>query len=198
MRAAGLPDQDAAVRALAVAALTIACLLHGLWRKGGIVVNNVLALVKVATLLAIIGMGFAAGAGASFGAGPVGRVAIKQNFNVHTSFAPGKGNVGDYSAAILFIVYSFFGFQQPFYVSVKQFEALRARVPLTWSSKVLSEVNEPKKRFAKTTIGTMILVVILFVLANIAYVCHPVWAFILAYGSPVVCGKKGANIRQQT
>ena len=36
--------------------------------------------------------------------------------------------------------------------------------------KVLSEVSQPKRRFAKATIGTMILVAIMFILANVAYV----------------------------
>ena len=35
---------------------------------------------------------------------------------------------------------------------------------------MLSEVTEPRRRFAKTAIGTMIGVGVLFVLANIAYV----------------------------
>ena len=40
------------------------------------------------------------------------------------------------------------------------------------SLKVLSEVAQPKKRFAKTTIGTMLLIAVLFILANVAYVCR--------------------------
>ena len=35
----------------------------------------------------------------------------------------------------------------------------------------MSEVSRPKKTFAKTTIGSMVLVAILFNLVNIAYVC---------------------------
>lgn len=67
MDAAGVTGSDSAVRGLAVMALTFACVLHALWRKGGIVLNNLLALVKVSMLLAIIVIGFAASAGASFG-----------------------------------------------------------------------------------------------------------------------------------
>ena len=117
MRAAGRPDHDAAIRGLAVAVLTIACLLHGSWRKLGVVVNNVLALIKVLTLIAVIGIGFAAGAGASFGSGPVGKGASRDNFSTHTSFDHARGNVADYSASMLLVVYSFSGFKQPFYVS---------------------------------------------------------------------------------
>ena len=67
MEAAGVAGSDSAVRGLAAASLTFACILHALWRKGGIVLNNLLAFVKVSTLLAIIVIGFAASAGASFG-----------------------------------------------------------------------------------------------------------------------------------
>ncbi|KAL9101754.1 MAG: hypothetical protein Q9163_003030 [Psora crenata] len=151
MEAAGVRDHDSAVRALAVAALTFACLLHGMWRQGGIVVNNVLAIIKVLNLLAIIVIGFAAGASGSFGNGPARKPAGGENFNVHNSFAHARRGVADYSSSILFIVYSYSGFKQPFYV--------------------LSEVAQPKKPFIKTTIATMGLVVVIFFLANVAYLC---------------------------
>ena len=67
MEAAGVAGNASAVRALAVASLTFACILHALWRKGGIVLNNLLACFKVSLLLAIIVIGFAMSAGASFG-----------------------------------------------------------------------------------------------------------------------------------
>ena len=67
MEAAGITGNHSAVRGLAVMSLTFACILHAVWRKGGIVFNNLLAVVKVSTLLAIIVIGFAVSAGASFG-----------------------------------------------------------------------------------------------------------------------------------
>ena len=117
MRAAGDPDNTHAIRGLAVAALTGACLIHGLWRKGGIVLNNVLALIKVLILMAVIVIGFAVAAGASFGNGPVGKAAVKANFDINKSFQDPKGDVGSYARSIVYIVYSYSGFKQPFYVS---------------------------------------------------------------------------------
>ena len=67
LEAAGITGDDAAVRGLAIASLTFACVLHAVWRKGGIVLNNLLAFMKVSMLLAIIIIGFAVAAGASFG-----------------------------------------------------------------------------------------------------------------------------------
>ncbi|KAI4236573.1 MAG: hypothetical protein L6R40_006129 [Gallowayella cf. fulva] len=151
MQAAGIPNHEAAVRGIAVAALTAACLIHGLWRNGGIVLNNVLALIKVLTLTAVIVIGFAAAGGASFGNGTVGKAAVKTNFDTHKSFSRPSHDAGSYARSIVYVVYSYSGFKQPFYV--------------------LSEVSQPKKRFAKATIATMILVAIMFILANVAYLC---------------------------
>ena len=67
MDCAGVAGNDSAVRGLAVMSLTFACILHALWRKGGILFNNLLAFIKVSMLLAIIIIGFAVSAGASFG-----------------------------------------------------------------------------------------------------------------------------------
>ena len=119
MTAAGLDHNDTAIRLLAVAALTVAPILHGAWRRGGIVVNNFLAIVKTVTLLSIVGIGFALGAGASVGNGPVGKAAVKENFSMHNSFADARRNVPDYSCSLLFIVFSMSGFKQPFYVCRK-------------------------------------------------------------------------------
>ncbi|KAL8786036.1 MAG: hypothetical protein Q9213_003019 [Squamulea squamosa] len=151
MQAAGAPDSPHAVRGIAVAALTGACLIHGVWRNGGILLNNVLALIKVLTLMSVIIIGFAVAGGASFGNGPVGKDAIKANFDTHKSFVRPSDDAGSYARSIVYVVYSYSGFKQPFYV--------------------LSEVSQPKKRFAKATIATMILVAILFILSNVAYLC---------------------------
>ena len=128
LEAAGVERHDSAVRLLAVACLTVACLLHGSWRKGGIVVNNVIALLKVLILLAIAGIGFAASAGASFGHGPVhGRTVDPQtrkstpNFDTHSSFAHGRKDTASYADSLLFIVYCFSGYEQPFYVSISAY-----------------------------------------------------------------------------
>ncbi|KAL6716587.1 hypothetical protein ACLMJK_006154 [Lecanora helva] len=158
MDAAGLERHDAAVRGLAVASMTVACLLHAVWRRGGILMNNFLTLVKVLTLTAIIIIGFSASAGASFGKGPVhGETVdltshqITSNFDTQSSFSSAKGGVANYVESILLVVYTYSGYEQPFYV--------------------LSEVSQPRKNFAKSTIAAMFLAAILFVLANVAYLC---------------------------
>ena len=122
--AANVESNDAAVRGLAVACLTVACLLHGIWRRGGIWINNMLATLKVLILVAVIGMGFAASAGASFGHGPVHGETVDSmtgnvtpNFDTKSSFAHPHHDAASYAETILFIVYTYSGYDQPFYVS---------------------------------------------------------------------------------
>ena len=121
MEAAGLKGHYEAVRGLAVISLTFACILHAVWRRGGILLNNLLAVIKVGMLLAIIIIGFAASAGAQFGNGPAhGRtvnpkthIAVS-NFDTHTSFLHPSSGAANYANSLLFIVYSFSGYEQPF------------------------------------------------------------------------------------
>ena len=180
MEAAGVSGHDSAIRALAVASLTFACLLHGFWRQGGIIVNNLVALLKVLVLLTIIIIGFAASAGASFGHGSVHGETLNpstheatSNFSTHSSFSDAQSGAARYVESILLIVYTYSGYEQPFYVSCR----LRCTqtfkyVLMMLAEQVLSEVSRPKKIFAKSTIAAMILVGILFTLVNIAYVCR--------------------------
>lgn len=122
--AAGIEGHDSAVRGLAVASLTLPCLLHALWRRGGIFLINLLAFLKVLILLAIIVIGFAASAGASFGHGPVHGQTINpttheltSNFEIHSSFTNASRNTANYASSMLFIVNAYSGYKQPFYVS---------------------------------------------------------------------------------
>lgn len=115
MTAAGSTSEDKGqVIALAIAALTVVCLLHVSTRRGGILVNNCFALFKVAMLLAIIVIGFAIAGGAYFGGGS----SQKANFNVHTSFNDPSRSVASYTDSFFGILFAFSGFQQPFYVSL--------------------------------------------------------------------------------
>ena len=99
---------------LAIAALTVACLLHVSTRRGGILVNNCFAIFKIAILLAIIIIGFAIAGGANFGGGS----RQTANFDVDTSFNNPSVSVASYTDSFYDILYAFSGFQQPFYVSL--------------------------------------------------------------------------------
>lgn len=124
MQAANRTGSPSEIRALAVTALTVACMTHWLWRRGGLFLNNILALLKASILVAIIVIGFSASAGASFGRGKVHGDTIAPdtsrstpNFDIHTSFTHASTSAASYANSIIFIVYSYGGFDQPFYVS---------------------------------------------------------------------------------
>ncbi|MCJ1296537.1 hypothetical protein MMC34_008103 [Xylographa carneopallida] len=144
MEAAALPNHDAAVRGLAIAALTTACLLHAVSRKGGIYLNNAFAFMKVTILLLIIVAGLAKLGGASLGSNSA---VPTNNFDVHTSFSQPRKDVPSYATSLVYALYPYTGFMQPFYV--------------------LSEVKRPQGVFAKATITTMMSVVILYILFSV-------------------------------
>ena len=113
MEAANLPNSNTAVRGLAIAALTSTCLLHALWRKGGIWLNNAFAFMKVIILLLIIVAGLAALGGASLGSGSI----HTGNFDIHTSFSQPRRDVASYTNSLAYALYPYTGYRQPFYVS---------------------------------------------------------------------------------
>lgn len=114
MRAAGLSDEAHATRGIAIVAITGACLIHVSWRRGGILLNNAIAMIKVAILLLIIVLGFATRGGASFGQGRIQTT----NFDIHTSFATPRGTAATYANSFIYIMGAYNGFRQPFYVSI--------------------------------------------------------------------------------
>lgn len=128
MKAAGQTSPSySSIRGIAVAAATLSCLVHYLWRRGGILLINIFAVLKVLILLSIIVLGFAASAGASFGHGKVQGVTYNpdlgrntSNFNVHTSFKGAQHDASSYANSFIFIIYSYGGFEQPFYVSSRK------------------------------------------------------------------------------
>ena len=113
MDAANQPNASkGTIVALAIASVTASCLLHVCSRRGGIIVNNVFAVLKVAFLLTIIILGFAYRAGHDFGAG----VVLNANFNSTTIFANPRPDLASYSDSFMFVLYTYSGYEQPFYV----------------------------------------------------------------------------------
>jgi amino acid transporter len=148
MEAAGQTDPPwATVRGIAIAALTLAILLHISSRRGGIIMNNFFAVTKVLILLAIIILGFIKASGHKLG----GASKATGNFAINQSFAGERHDVASYTDSFLYVVYTYSGFEQPFYV--------------------LSEVSRPRKVFPRYTLIAMLIATILFVLVNVAYFC---------------------------
>ena len=125
LQAAGINEgHDSIVRALAVVCMTAACLLHATTRQGGIYTIIVMTIFKVCILLAIIGIGFAAMGGKTYGYGLVHGETITSsitqtgpaNLDPHVSFVHARRDFASYANSILFVLYTFSGNEQPFYV----------------------------------------------------------------------------------
>lgn len=147
MSAFGYDDPSkGAVLGIAIAALTFAVVIHMFSRRGGIFLNNVFAVYKVGLLLAMICMGIARKCGATFGR-PQNET--KQTTNFENPFPGTVSSLANYSDSLLFILYSYSGFKQPFYV--------------------VSEVETPRRIFPWATTTAVLFQWTLFVLVNVAY-----------------------------
>jgi amino acid transporter len=102
--------------------------------------------------LLIIILGFMRAAGYTFGGHANPATHPTHNFELDKSFKGDGQNAPSFADSLLFIVYTFSGFEQPFYV--------------------LSEVRAPRRRFPKCTLTAMLIATLLFLLVNIAYVSH--------------------------
>ena len=145
MGAANRPASRGPVIAIALTVLTAAVLLHVCSRRGGILVNNAFAVVKVLILISIIVIGFV----------KAGRTGLRgfppalENFDAGKSFKSEQRGITDYARAFVYVLYPYSGFQQPFYV--------------------LSEVRKPRQTFPKYTLIALFLGFALFMLVNVAY-----------------------------
>ncbi|KAI5809304.1 amino acid permease-domain-containing protein [Pyronema omphalodes] len=130
----------------AIAALTVVCGLHGLWRNGGIWASNVLAGFKVLILLFIIIIGFAVSGGAFKNIDPA-----TKNFNVRTSFKTTETNPYEFVSAMFMIRFSYSGFESVNYV--------------------MSDIKRPQSTLKRSTFSALSLVSVLYILTNISYFC---------------------------
>jgi hypothetical protein len=112
LEAANIMITNSRVRGLAVAAATLACLIHSFSRRGGIYLSNAFALVKVMMLLLIIITGICAWAGAFQTS-----TFASQNMAVNNAFAGASDDSYGYTKAFLAVLFAWSGFDQPNYVS---------------------------------------------------------------------------------
>ena len=148
MDAAGQPNASKGhVLGLAIASLSISCLLHVFSRRGGLLVNNAFAVFKVTILLVVILLGFIYRAGYDLGGGNV----RTNNFDPGYSFADASPDLANYTNSLLFILYTYSGYEQPFYI--------------------LSEVDRPRRNFPRAVLIAMAIASGLFLLVNVAFFC---------------------------
>ncbi|KAL2853196.1 amino acid permease-domain-containing protein [Aspergillus pseudodeflectus] len=149
MRAAGYESPPrGAVVGLAIAVLTLCTSLNIFSRRGGLVVNNFFAVVKVLTLLTIIVLGFVKAGG---GLSSTGGASASDNFDPQNAFDTNRRDLPSYVHSMFYVSYSYSGFEQPFYV--------------------LSEVKSPRKTFPRYAPIAVGIAIALYMLVNIAFLC---------------------------
>ena len=119
MSAAGYDDPPRGpVIGLAIGVLSCASLVHVASRRGGIILNNTFAVLKVGILLVIIVLGFTRSRGYTFGGRANPNDFPTHNFDLDKSFQGDGHNAPSFANALLFCVFTYSGFKQPFYASL--------------------------------------------------------------------------------
>ncbi|KAI9694502.1 MAG: hypothetical protein M1822_000118 [Bathelium mastoideum] len=150
---------------LAILTLSVSSGIHVFTRRGGILLNNFLAIVKILILLVMAILGFVHAGGKYLQAkGAIASIpetidvtmdeinnAAKSNFNTHASFQAPSHDVADYVDSFLFAMFSSTGFEQPFYA--------------------LSEFSRPRKVFPRYTLFAVGCLMIVLTLVNVSYYC---------------------------
>jgi amino acid transporter len=138
-------------------------------------------------LLAIICLGVAKACGAF----PATEKAPLENFT-KDAFTTNRKDPTSWSNSLLLCMYTFSGFEQPFYVRLCSHGSLHW---LTFGQ-VLAESKSPRKHFPKYTVLTVCFATVLFILVNISYVRSQTAWRISIFWSPLLafrCSKGFSN-----
>jgi amino acid permease len=128
LQAANAPVTNSAVRGIAISAATVACLIHSFSRRGGIVLGNIFAFIKVLILLLIIITGICAWAGAFHTT-----TYATDNMSLNYAFANSSNDSYGYTQAFLAVIFAWSGFDQPNYVSRSAaYRQSRKIIPFTY------------------------------------------------------------------
>jgi amino acid transporter len=145
--AADIKDpSDGAVRGIAIGIAILTCFIHAFSRRFGILLNNVLAVLKVCILLLIIVTAIVVALGGLEHTANV----ISDNTASDQSFKGASDDVNGYAFSFLTIMFSFSGFEQPNYV--------------------LGEIAQPRRKLPVGSIVGVSTIAVLYMAVNIAYV----------------------------
>ena len=154
---------------LAIMTLTLCAAIHIFSRRGGVLLNNIFAVIKVSMVLVLAILGFVHAGGKYLQASGINEsiphaidespystindtlINTAKQINFDKSFATNRHDVASYVDSFLFVLFSYTGFEQPFYV--------------------LSEVRRPRKYFPPAVLTGMFLATVLYVLVNVSYLC---------------------------
>ncbi|KAJ3519726.1 hypothetical protein NM208_g14012 [Fusarium decemcellulare] len=141
------PEMDAGqlnegtIRGIAIVIAIFPCLIHTFSRRGGILLNNLLAFIKVCMLIFMIIATWAVAGG------PSGVRGLPASSIDNPTRTPNEGKA--YAQAFLSIIFAFSGFDQPNYV--------------------LGEIKRPRKTYPRSMWWSVGLVSALYMAVNICY-----------------------------
>jgi len=136
-----IKNRDEVVRAIAMGTVLFSCVIHGLWRQGGIYLNNILAVVKILILLMIFIIGLLAYGGVF--KRTAGALSTASAFN------GAKQDPYGYAESFLSILFAFGGFNQANYV--------------------IGEVDDPRRRYKWYAFSAVGIVSLFYILVNVSY-----------------------------
>lgn len=146
LMASGQSDPEpSTVRGVAIGVAILTCFIHTFSRRGGIMLNNLLAIVKVMILLLIIVTAIVAGAGGLKDTKNV----ISENTTPSKAFSDSSKDANGYAHAFLAIIFSFSGFEQPNYV--------------------MGEISRPRRKHPVAMIIGVSTVILLYMAVSISY-----------------------------
>ncbi|KAK4102514.1 hypothetical protein N658DRAFT_523091 [Parathielavia hyrcaniae] len=140
--AVGTAPSPGNIVGIAMAANTFSCLLHGMSRRWGLWLNNLLGMLKLLILILLI----------IFGLAWRDNSVSSANFSSDTSFSKTPATphgVYRYAEALIFVIFPFGGFHQANYV--------------------LAEIQNPRKNFARASSIGVGIICVLFMVVNILY-----------------------------
>ncbi|KFY96181.1 hypothetical protein V498_02839 [Pseudogymnoascus sp. VKM F-4517 (FW-2822)] len=136
------PNSEAIIRGIAISTAFAACFIHGVWRQGGIIINNILATVKIAILIFMFILGMLATRDDIFP--PVSASEFPAPSSPESS-----ASAYTYAEAFLAIIFAFGGFNQANYV--------------------IGEVDNPRRRYKWPAFSAVVIVSVLYLIVNGAY-----------------------------
>ncbi|KAI9767776.1 MAG: hypothetical protein M1840_005457 [Geoglossum simile] len=150
LEAANVEVTNGAVRGIAVTASIFACFIHAFSRRGGIWLNNLLAVIKLCILVLIIFSAIIYSAGKFPKSETIDRgIVVGENLGAPKSFRNASSDANGYAQAFLAIVFAYSGFEQPNYV--------------------LGEIGRPHRKYPISMVTSVSLVCLLYLAVNISY-----------------------------
>ncbi|KAJ2904569.1 hypothetical protein MKZ38_007768 [Zalerion maritima] len=141
------------IRGVALAMATFACFIHAFSRRGGILLNDILAITKIAILLFFVVCAIVVAAGGFKYEVDGETITVPNKFGANArpedSFGHASKDGAGYAEAFTAIIFAITGFDQPNYV--------------------LGEIHQPQRRLPRAMFSSVGLVLTVYMLTNIAY-----------------------------